>query len=396
MALDKHKYKNFLRHDYPKKRIIIIGQSLSANLGDQAIYEALKQIISEKGHYEIAKYPIKATQFMNLRQRYSISWFIKIVRLLTIHIPIHYASLARIVRNSDLVIIGGGQLILDHSLLSPIQFLITSFIPKLLGKTLFICAIGAGPIRYRLSKILYRKAISFANQISVRDRYSLCTLVHDIKIKSNNVTLTADPAITLHSKSKKKNRTHSVVGISTMAFQFPNHNVRGVNEKYYKYVNDMHKLVDGLIETTVSRIILIPTEAPYDVEAMGDIYKKVRNKKNVELSSPANVDELIEIIRSCDVLIGTRMHSMLLALSHHIPIVGIAWHGKINSLFEAIGMRHLLFNIEEFQHETIIKFVKRILNNKKQYEKVIKNRVSGIQTLAKLNGALVDNLVGGT
>jgi polysaccharide pyruvyl transferase WcaK-like protein len=379
-----------------KKRIVILGQAFSKNLGDQAIYEALKMIILERGDYHIEKFPIKSLYFLELKNKYTFKWYMQILALLCFHMPLHFINVSRVIKQSDLVIIGGGQLIMDFSILAPIQFYITCIIARIFKKPLFICAIGAGPVRHKLSKIIYRQSLLLASKLSVRDTSSLQLFKEDLGIDINNVALTADPVLALPLKEQKDNsiKAQKVVGISTLAHEYPKHNVQnGDSTKHAKYIEDLCRLVDMLITKLKVRVVLIPTEAPYDVNVMNAIYDGVENKKDVEETYPESVNDLIDIICTCDSLVGTRMHSMIIALSQHIPVVGLTWDKKINSLFDKIGMQDSLYSIEPIDIDGITKTVSKILENNQQYRENIGNRLVEIQQLSRMNAFLAEELI---
>jgi polysaccharide pyruvyl transferase WcaK-like protein len=119
----------------------------------------------------------------------------------------------------------------------------------------------------------------------------------------------------------------------------------------------------------------------------------VENKKDVEETYPESVNDLIDIICTCDSLVGTRMHSMIIALSQHIPVVGLTWDKKINSLFDKIGMQDSLYSIEPIDIDGITKTVSKILENNQQYRENIGNRLVEIQQLSRMNAFLAEELI---
>src|SRR5699024_2563931 len=61
------------------------------------------------------------------------------------------------------------------------------------------------------------------------------------------------------------------------------------------------------------------------------------------ISAPS---ELLELYGTLKILIGTRMHSMIIALTQRIPIIGISWQQKVDSLFEICNDSNSVFKYE--------------------------------------------------
>jgi len=376
------------------KNIVIIGASLGPNLGDQAVFFALKQIISENGNYTFDRYPLKPESMAYLSEKFTLRWFLQIARIIFADFPIHYVRLVKVVLKSNLVIIGGGNLILDYSINGPLQFLLTCIIAKILKRKLFICAIGAGPIRYNLSKSIFRVALNLADKISVRDEYSFNVLTSQegLNLDSGIIVKTADPAfVPIKEFGEKIQNRNNIIGISTFGYETPYHHNAGSKNRYDHYIQNMAKLVDEILKQVNAKIVLIPTDSTFDVRAMNDIYNLVSRKDDTELSHPNSVGELLSLIRNCDILVGTRMHSMILALPYNIPVIGLTWAGKINALFDAIDSPNLMFNIESFNSKEVAEIVKKVYSNRQEYSEYLKEKVSKIQKLSRLNGQIVED-----
>jgi O-antigen/teichoic acid export membrane protein/polysaccharide pyruvyl transferase WcaK-like protein len=379
------------------QRILILGQFFCGNLGDPAILAATKDTLAALGSYDIEAWPIKAQDFVGLRVRYSSSWFVRMAKLLTIGVPGYYIRLVRHVARTDLVMLGGGHIVLDHSVLSPVQFLLTCIIAKMLRKPVFICAVGAGPIRRRLSARLYRAAFLLADRISVRDEFSLRTAIDVIGCPASRVQLTADPAIATRPRPKAPRATGTIIGVSTIAYELPTHNLGGDRAKHDRYVRDMAALIDRLRQRPFTIVKLIPSDIPDDLETLDVIYQKLADTTHVRRSSPTTAEELIDHIAECDLLVGTRLHPSILALSQHVPVVGIVSQftnrGKIGALFDVMDWRDLVFDIDTFRPEDVAAAVERVLAARGAYVDDLRRRIAPLQERAEENGLIAKALL---
>jgi polysaccharide pyruvyl transferase WcaK-like protein len=386
-----------LRVSAPRQRILILGQFFCGNLGDPAILAATREMLTALGSYDIEAWPIKAQDFVGLRERYSSSWFVRMAKLVTIGVPGYYVRLVRAIARADLVIIGGGHIVLDHSILSPVQFLTTCVLVKTLRKPAFICAVGVGPIRHTISARLYRKAFLLVDRVSVRDEFSLRTAIDVIGCPPEKVRLTADPALATRPRRKAVRSGGTTIGISTVAYELPTHNLGGDREKHERYVRDMAAAVDRLCQRPATVVTLIPSDIPDDLETLDEIYRNVSDTTNVRRSSPTTADELIDLIAECDLLVGTRLHPSILALSQHVPIVGIVSQftnrGKIGALFDALEWRDLLFDIDRFDPTAVAAAVDRVLARRSAYVDDLRRRIQPLQDRAVENARIAKALL---
>ena len=61
---------------------------------------------------------------------------------------------------------------------------------------------------------------------------------------------------------------------------------------------------------------------------------------------------LIDLYNEIDVLIGTRMHSMIIAYTMHVSLIGLSWQPKVDAFFSIVDEKAFLFNFEEM-HKNI-------------------------------------------
>lgn len=55
------------------------------------------------------------------------------------------------------------------------------------------------------------------------------------------------------------------------------------------------------------------------------------------------------------------MHSMILALTQYVPIIGLSWQKKVDSLFQMIGMEDYVYDIKDVDSDTIIETFELLL-----------------------------------
>ena len=106
----------------------------------------------------------------------------------------------RALRDSDMLISGGGSLLQDVTgTKSLLYYLGVIWLAQLLGKPVFFYAQGIGPVNTPLGRFLMRLVVNRVNYITVRDESSLLDL-EEMKITKPPIQVVADPVLGLEQK----------------------------------------------------------------------------------------------------------------------------------------------------------------------------------------------------
>lgn len=298
------------------------------------------------------------------------------------------------VSKSDLVIIGGGQMLRDDTSLLVIPLLsYRVIISKLFRKKVMFYGIGAGPISKKLSRFLVKYVIGRVDCITIRDVHSK-ELLEEIGIKKDKIVLTADPALSYHPA--KEERTENIleeIGLKNQkiiaftprrAFYF-RHRVLplkylgklgldndGKNEQKTAEEN-IASACDYLIEKYGYKILFIAMTPSISVNNEGEnddvIAKRIISKSNhsndmLLLDNKYSASEIKGILGKVDMLIAMRMHSTILACMQKTLISAIGINVKFYNFFERLGILNNIINVEcLLDKEKFIKNIEDILKN---------------------------------
>lgn len=76
------------------------------------------------------------------------------------------------------------------------------------------------------------------------------------------------------------------------------------------------------------------SDQDFGVELLTSLGKNAENKL---LPAPETSEELIEMVRAFDCILGARLHAMITAYSLDVPVVGLIWNEKIRMFANIIG-----------------------------------------------------------
>jgi len=136
---------------------------------------------------------------------------------------------------------------------------------------------------------------------------------------------------------------------------------------HYRFVADYRAVMVGLVrrllETTTARIVLVPhvMDRPghyeSDQEACIDVLGAVDNKLAGRVRvAPIDLDqsEVKWLISQMDWFCGTRMHSMIAALSSIVPTAAVAYSDKTLGVFETCNQAAQVFDPRILQTEAVM------------------------------------------
>lgn len=272
-------------------------------------------------------------------------------------------ALYRQLRRLDLLIIGGGALLMDTFRNQALLYTGIARLARLAGVPVVYHAVGAGPIETGLGRWLIRASANQAASVSVRDSESQA-LLRSIGVRKP-IQVVADPAFGLKGEAgADEGRGDSPllpprrdgwlrVGISALPCYYPGLASDGDPARYRAYVEGMRQLAQGILAAEGAEVVFFGTKYPQDVETAREILDGlqdgVQDGRVQLLDRELSPQALIRLMHELDVLIATRLHALILATVAGTPSLGIAYRSKVRAIFEDNGRGQWVVSPEEPQ-----------------------------------------------
>lgn len=293
------------------KKAIICGYYGQGNAGD----EALLVSILEKLPIEIKPIVLSANP-LETQKNYQVESFSRL------NIIKQIFKLGK----HDLFIWGGGSLIQDvTSIKSPIFYLGLMKLAQLKGLKTIAYAQGIGPIKSTFIQTLTRQVLSKCDGVSVRDKAS-AKLLDLWRIK---YILAPDPVWDLSSKI---NNNLQLLPPPRIAINLRSHPLL-TEEKIHTLI----KAVINLQKLTNAHILLIPFQLSKDLIICQQIKNKLQEK--AQIISLTNPQELKGIFKQVTMLIGMRLHSLIMAAGEKCTCFAISYDPKVDNLMQEIDIK---------------------------------------------------------
>lgn len=360
------------------------------NLGDWAIFEQMEETLLpeiKKGNIEIIV-PSADVDYTN--SHYHVKAFKRG------GIGGIFRTLKWIVK-SDIVLIGGGEIVQDRSSLVYIPYqLIRPFIAKLFGKKLFAYAIGVGEkeeISF-LGKWQSKLVLNMFDIITVRDEKSYTVLREYLKVKRPEIYVTADPALNLKCRKVDEPGMESpyfVISVRSVYHRNGNllpyavrKKLKLVPKKYYeeinKFKNDVVEMVENLIEkydfnakflNTYTGPKMSASDDKFTADVMRRITKKYQSKISV-INTENTPAEIKYVLGKAQFIITVPLHPLILGASENVPVFSLAYASKNKSFMKQIGRSENIYSVEQIGQcldvEKILCDIQNVMDNNKSYK----------------------------
>lgn len=369
------------------------------NLGDWAIFEHMIEELSpyiEKKEVEVIvpsadveftmnNYPVLAFN------RKGIAGFFRTIKYII---------------KSDVVVIGGGEIVQDRSSLVYIPYqLYRPFIGKLFSKKLFGYAIGVGEANEIswLGKIQARLVLNSFDVITVRDKKSLNVLRDYIKVNRPKIYLTADPALNLQPQKAINAQLYEkdFFVVSVRSVYHRNHNILPfsirkkmglIPKEYYKEIDIFQQEVAEIIKLLAKEfqmpVYFLNTYVGKEMSASDDkftseVVNKISTNGEVKmhLIDMDNTPSQIKYILGKSKFVFTvPLHPLILAASQYVPVFSMSYASKNKSFMEQINQEKYVYPVEEIgqrlDKNIVYEDIKYVMSNIETYRTKLQTYVN--------------------
>ncbi|MEM2293760.1 MAG: polysaccharide pyruvyl transferase family protein [Nitrososphaerota archaeon] len=313
--------------------------------------------------------------------------------------------------NADVIIICHDQMPIVFGFLLPFTPILNVLVSKVLSKPLVILANGTHYVDlsyssffYRIvTKILLPYVINNTSLIIVRDYETYILFKNAVKEK-RKIFVTADPAFLLTSKPSgfllpfSGCRYTIGVALSKEAIIKSSIVKNSSKRSFVEYLNLFAKIFDYLIEKLDAMIVFIPHSIePYfdrdDRRIALEIYKCINHKDHVKLLlDDLSLQDLRSIIGSLDLLITTRVHAAISALSMGVPTIVLKWPSDRraqNLIGVYFKQKDWIIDISAIDYNAFKEIICDFLSRKNEIRECILETVYIIQRRALLNSKIL-------
>lgn len=374
-------YRAILRDRREKKRydVVLSGYYGFNNSGDDAllyaIVEGLRRYVPDVRILVLSARPKETMTTYQIDAKYRFDLL----------------SVCRVLKQSKLLINGGGSLIQDAtSMQSLYYYLMVMRAAKHYGCMLYIYANGIGPIRSKNMRAA-RQVIESADMVTLRDSASLLDLKKIGVSEKAPVKVTADPTMILHGKPKRAVQEifrregipegQPYIGIS----------VRNWNKNDRRFAEKIAQVLDRICAQYKVVPVFIPMKYPSDIK-ISERVCELMQKKGYVLQRQYSVFEMIGIVEQMDMILGMRLHTLIYAAGTGVPVIGLTYDPKVTGFLEDIGQPRFI-DVSNIDTEQLYGQMEEVMEHKEEIRSQLKAKSVELEKKALLNAELAAQLL---
>ncbi|MGD1853716.1 MAG: polysaccharide pyruvyl transferase family protein [Leptolyngbyaceae cyanobacterium] len=299
-------------------------------------------------------------------------------------------------------ILGGGDLLRD----SPKRDVALNWLQPLqramaLGCRTIVLGISVGDVWKPHTKAVIVETLNRVDLIVVRDRQSQRQL-QQMGV-TNKIHVMGDLALQLmpgRSISSVSTPATPHVGISVRSLQGRLTELDQAAET--RFYQEMANVIDYLIKTRGARVSLIPFQAytpeyvarnpptDNDEESIAAVLKHSSCREQIAVHGAfASVERAIDTLQTFDMVIGTRLHSLILAAGLGIPILAAAYDRKVSGFMEEINQQDNSVGVQHFTLDRVSSRLDYLLEHRLESQQQL---VSGVERYCRQNASITDRL----
>jgi polysaccharide pyruvyl transferase WcaK-like protein len=235
-----------------------------------------------------------------------------------------------------------------------------TFIARRRGIRIMFVSVGGGRLRHPLSRWFVKSALASAHYRSYRDsasKHYLDTIGFDTSCDLVYPDLAFSlplPALGCTNGSRLRRE----VGVGVMLYYGINQGPEEGERLYRIYCDRLAAFVAWLLEHQYTVRLLIGDVA-YDPRNRRDLIATLRERLEFDeaqlISEPiASVDDLHAQLAKTDLVVATRFHNILLALTHGKPVLALSYETKNDALMASMGLAQYCHSVERFDVDRLV------------------------------------------
>ncbi|MCS7233392.1 MAG: polysaccharide pyruvyl transferase family protein [Synergistetes bacterium] len=283
-------------------KVFISGYYGFGNLGDEMLLDALKNLLLETGFRRDDIVVLSASPENTLREH-----------MLPAIKRGNFISLLLNIKKGDILISGPGGLFQDVTgPWSPLFYASHIFLALIKGAKIFLYGQSFGPIKRKFNLKLLKFLSSMASLVVLRDK-SMSDIVPEGKL-----FFTPDPAFALcYDQERGKERN-------------------GICLVFRRWSWDLDALVSSLIKTGLP-LTLVSFQPSLEREEGLDLSRKYE----LPFYGFEDWKEALNFFSQFKILVGMRLHSLIISAMAFTPFIGISYDPKIKNLCDLLEMPYI-------------------------------------------------------
>ena len=377
------------------KRVCVLGSNSGRNAGDAAILSSIIHNLRRLKPGTLFDVPVPRKRDLYSRFDPDVA---RAVPMMPWYLSLRMIGLPTLlsVMRSDVMLITDG-IIFDVRLLNPLfNFLIQLVflvLPARLARTRIVCLlVGVGPLESRLGRRLAAWVCRSCDDILVRDEAS-AALLESVGVPRERMAIYADAAFLARPASPERVQQILAENGLADAGSLIGFNVNSYLDRWLKtkggmdadsFLRELGRTLDAVVERWQCPVVLVITQV-MDIPFAERLLARVKCRERVVLVSNRQytAEEIMGVLGALDLLVGMRLHSLILAAAVGTPCIGLAYAPKVRGFMTLLGQPELTQELAELTCEALLAKIESVLDDRDSVQRALATRVGELKVQAE-------------
>ncbi len=349
--------------------VTISGYYGFGNAGDEAVLAGLVQSLrAEAGDLDICALSIapqktRAAHGISAAHRY------------------HPSELIPALLKTDLLLSGGGSLLQDVTSAHGIFYYLGIVrLAQMLGKRTMFAAQGIGPLVRPRSRKLTAAVANRVDAITVRDPAS-AALLREIGVTRPSIEVVADPALLLSPPAVPVSASFPPQ-FAVALRAWPGHANLG------SVVADACRR--ALPPAAIP--VLVPMQPTSDTD-IGEQFAAERLPTDSRRADAMPLASLMETLASCEMVVGMRLHALILAAACGVPSVALSYDPKVAAFMMQSGQADTVKDLKDFDADALAGLLAQVWETRQARAEALRARLPALRALARRTAQIARGLL---
>jgi polysaccharide pyruvyl transferase WcaK-like protein len=277
---------------------------------------------------------------------------------------------------SDVVVLAGGGYLFSATRkvnASLIHSLAIIWLAVLSRKPIVMMPQSIGPLRGRFDRWIVKRTLSKVGPIVVREGAAYA----EVEQLLHSATTSLVPDVALYGWGAKARRerprvptARRRVGIVVMDWTWAR---AAPPDELTRYVRKLVTLIESLEAHAVDSLLLGGSNLPQANQDDMIVVRRIAELA-IERGGRPTIAEMSDpetfrlLLRTLDVVIGTRLHSCLLALASGVPAIALGYQPKSGGTYDLLGIGELCYDVQTFDPVALAEHVTSILATQLEWD----------------------------
>jgi polysaccharide pyruvyl transferase WcaK-like protein len=303
-------------------------------------------------------------------------------------LPIDTRGFIEALSGADVVVAKGGsylyamggarELVYLWRMLYPIR------VAKIVSPRVVLLGVSLGELRSPGSRRLAKAVLRRGVELYVRERCSVNLACEQLGLPPDKVRIVPDLAfLTAAGVSSNEGRRAGAISDVTLGVTVRFHSFAsgGAQEARERYVCAMADALRRLLDAGDAAEVVFVPQVDEDASLAREVGLRIGRPKQVDVvETRPDFDTLLTMYKNVDVLLGARLHSVILAAVVGVPAVHIVYEpSKSCGTLELLGMSEFGILYEDVTSERLVSLTRRIIEHRVEVSGALTARVAELR-----------------